>query len=415
MGVGRAVPYATDSEGRVIAPKEAVPGGQYTCLECHESVSFRRAHTRLGRDVEAHFAHRPGNECAGESVLHLAAKFRLREALEQQERPFVLHQVCARWHCSNTWNEPLTLPEFDMAAEEIAFEAYRLDVAALLGSEVVMGFEVFHSHRIGSVKAAALNLPWVELQAGPTADDPYLLQPVVQESLVGDEAWSLRYRFAERQDDLPAAVEAWITRSPTLNSTPRGLQLSANEIAAVFNARQQQTNLHSDSLCPHCQQAKQAFEKLLLEQRELERKAEEREFERQRGIFGPGLRRPFSRYDVQEMTEKAITLRFALRYMPYPQRLIAYFREHPYERLIARRCAKCQKPILCVDSRDYLADYKVYYPMIEFFKPDPKQRGYFIPKCLHCGTRQKLSSLWMGRCVFLKGEEFVMWVDAFRE
>lgn len=117
--MGRAVPYATDPQGQVISPVEAAPGGTYSCLECREPVSFRRAHTRLGRDVEAHFAHRPGNECRGESVLHLAAKFRLREALQHQERPFLIRQVCTRWHCAEAVDIPLSLPAFDTAAEEV--------------------------------------------------------------------------------------------------------------------------------------------------------------------------------------------------------------------------------------------------------------------------------------------------------
>lgn len=176
MEMGRAVPYATDTAGRVVSPKEAAPG-RYFCLECHETVSYRRAHTRRGREVEAHFAHLPGNECAGESVLHLAAKFRLREALELQEKPFVLRRSCSRWYCTQTWDEPLTMPSFDVAAEEVAYGNYRLDVGTLLAGRVVMAFEVFHSHRIGSVKAAGLRVPWVELQAAPTADDPYSFNP----------------------------------------------------------------------------------------------------------------------------------------------------------------------------------------------------------------------------------------------
>lgn len=200
-----------------------------------------------------------------------------------------------------------------------------------------------------------------------------------------------------------------------LHQTPRGLRIGAKEIEAVFSAQQQQSNIGEDKLCPRCGLAKLRYLKWNEEQAELELKADAIELERQRGIFGPGLKRPFGRYEVEEMGAKASTLRFALRYLPHPERLIAYFRQHPTERLIARRCAKCAKPMLCVDSSNYLANYRVYYPMIEFFKPKPDERGYFIPKCLHCGNRQKLRTLWEGQRVMLQGRDIVQWVDAFRD
>lgn len=378
--MGRAVPYATDAAGQVVSPQEAAPGGAYACLECREPVSFRRTHTRLGREVAAHFAHRSGSRCAGESVVHLAAKFRLREALEKKARPFRVQRACSRWHCPETWEETITLPDYDVAAEEVPLGTYRLDVATLLRGQVVMGFEVFHSHRIGEVKSAGLPVPWVELQAGPTADDPYVFRPVVDERLTGDGAWSLRYSFAERQEDLPEALDAWISRAPALDHTPRGMKVRPDEVERIFSARRQQSTLSGDGLCPRCEQAWLAFVARQQEQRDLERKAESLEFERQRTIFGPGLKRAFNRHDVQDMTHKASTLRYALRYLPRPKQLIAHFRQHPYERLIARRCTKCQKPMLWVDSQEYLVNPRVYFPMIEFFKPDPERRGFFIPK-----------------------------------
>lgn len=277
-----------------------------------------------------------------------------------------------------------------------------------------MGFEVFHSHRIGSAKAAGLHVPWVELQAAATAENPYVLQPVIQERLDADTTWAIRYRLADRQDDLPDALETWIVQAPALHTTPKGSRLNSDDVEHIFNARQQQSSILKDWLCPRCAKAWQSYLNLVQEQQEQARRADELELERQRRIFGPTLQRPFSPYEAKEMERKASTIRFALRYMPYPERLLAYFREQPYETLIARRCAKCNKPMLCVDGTTFLANYQVYYPMFEFFKPDLEQRSYLIPKCLHCGAWQKLRHIRTGKFVSLNGELLVSWVDAFK-
>ncbi|WP_158679941.1 competence protein CoiA family protein [Deinococcus sp. NW-56] len=58
---------------------------------------MRGAHLRRGRPVAAHFSHQPESTCAGESVIHLAAKMRLAETLTQRERPFLIRRVCQRF------------------------------------------------------------------------------------------------------------------------------------------------------------------------------------------------------------------------------------------------------------------------------------------------------------------------------
>ncbi|MFC4424872.1 competence protein CoiA family protein [Deinococcus navajonensis] len=141
--MARAVPYAADAAGRLADPS-TVGFGPFSCLECHEPVSLRREHLRQDRVVVAHFSHKPGSTCAGESVLHLAAKMRLVDALTHRERPFVIRRVCQRFGCESTHNELWDPPAFDDAAEEVALVTYRLDVAALQGSSVVFGFEVYH-------------------------------------------------------------------------------------------------------------------------------------------------------------------------------------------------------------------------------------------------------------------------------
>lgn len=104
--MSRAVPYAADAAGRLVNPATTEQGGRFACLECHEPVSLRREHLRQGRVDVAHFAHQPGSTCAGESVLHLAAKMRLAHALTSRERPFVIRRVCQRYGYDATHDEP---------------------------------------------------------------------------------------------------------------------------------------------------------------------------------------------------------------------------------------------------------------------------------------------------------------------
>ena len=91
--MARAVPYAADLAGHLVGPDEAFSGAAYRCLQCKEAVSFRREHLGRNHKVDAHFAHRPGSQCAGESVIHMAAKMRLCEALTLREQPFTLEDV----------------------------------------------------------------------------------------------------------------------------------------------------------------------------------------------------------------------------------------------------------------------------------------------------------------------------------
>ncbi|QFP78560.1 hypothetical protein [Deinococcus sp. AJ005] len=425
--MARAVPYAAYPSGELVLPDQATTGQPYVCLQCKEPVSFRREHLRRGGTVEAHFSHRPGTECAGESVTHIAAKIRLQEALSRKEQPFVLRRTCARLGCSVTLDQPWFPEPYDVAAVEVALHQYRLDVATLQGGEVVTGFEVFHSHRIGTAKAAGLSVPWLELQAEATARDPYVLQPVLESQLTGAEDDSLRMALrvtrARLADSLTMRLESGelLTQPHNLRAVPHHL------ICSIFQSHLEQTSFLDPWRCPACAEAwgrhQAELERYEAARREQERQAEQTRLEqqaaaeielvRQREVFGPRLRASFSSYEVKFFERSASTLRFAWRYVPQPLKLAAHFRRFPDDVLIARRCWKCAKPMLCVDTSGWMPEFRAYYPMIEYFKPEEGRRGYFISKCLHCGSRQRFRQQREGAHIVLTADHMVQWLEAF--
>lgn len=72
----------------------------------------------------------------------------------------------------------------------------------------MVGSEVYFRHRIGRVKAASLPVPWVEVQAEATARNGYLLVPVVDERLNGEDEQDLRWSLGVTRADLPEALRA---------------------------------------------------------------------------------------------------------------------------------------------------------------------------------------------------------------
>lgn len=160
---------ALDGEGQLVSALTAPRKSRYICLECGAALHVKRGHERA-----AHFAHDhddPGG-CAGESVIHLAAKRLLR--LQVQEEVDAHGEV--RWvqHCPGAGSPcrmRTVLPQHHDVArafevrEEVKHGRYRFDVAVICGGRVVFGFEVYYRHRVPEAKAADLDVPWLELVA----------------------------------------------------------------------------------------------------------------------------------------------------------------------------------------------------------------------------------------------------------
>lgn len=90
---GLLIEFALDSDGGLVGPHEAQKGESYFCPECHSPLVFRK-----GEVMRPHFAHAVDTNCSGESVIHIAAKMKIKQAIDRHiERPF--HDVDLYWRC----------------------------------------------------------------------------------------------------------------------------------------------------------------------------------------------------------------------------------------------------------------------------------------------------------------------------
>lgn len=164
-----AVPFALDTAGNVMTPLTAPRDARYSCLECGAPLGVRR-----GEERRWHFYHLSGfkRECGSESVTHRAAKRLLAQALRREledtghvswqrrcagaDRPCPAGALLPRTFRPVGWTE---------VVEEVAHGDFRFDVAVVVGKRVLFGLEVLFRHAVPAPKAAALDVPWLELLA----------------------------------------------------------------------------------------------------------------------------------------------------------------------------------------------------------------------------------------------------------
>ncbi|CAM3930446.1 hypothetical protein DEMA109039_00305 [Deinococcus marmoris] len=384
------------------------------------AVSLRREHLRQGRVVVADFSHKSGSTCTGESILHLSAKMRLAHALTHREQSFVIRRVCQRFGCEATHDEPWQPPAFDHAAEEVALGDYRLDVAAMREQSAVFGFEVYHRHRVGRVKAAQLSVPWLELQAEATARDPYVLCPVVDELIVGDDEKDLRCGLRTTRAELPEKLAWRLSQPHLLYRYLEGTRVPPKLVNLIFYARSEGGSGLVLWWCPACaaqREAQTALRRADIERQTAERHSALQEHRRaiqqalteQREVFGAELMHPFKPGVVEFFRKDAAALRFAASYLGHPaDQLLEHFEKHSRLVLIARRCRSCHWPILCVDPLEPAERFQFFSPWVERVSP-----GYPISECRRCGERQDPFGLYEGKYRLLYAHSLAVWLRAF--
>jgi hypothetical protein len=189
----KGVPYARTLDGNLADPATATHRNRgYRCLACGGYVHLRKGPIRA-----AHFAHYVDRQapCAPETVLHEAAKLRLRDLLRNGLTAFRIQVSCPGHRTAHDHHVPcapehrteqiLPIPPFDSADVEVTFGPYRLDAAAMRAGRLVLGLEVHQSHEVDEAKRAALmrtRLPWLEVDACTVLESP-LPWPVRSSSL----------------------------------------------------------------------------------------------------------------------------------------------------------------------------------------------------------------------------------------
>jgi hypothetical protein len=176
---------ARSPAGDLVRPDDAVAGAEYRCPGCGAAVVLRRGTAR-----RAHFAHRSGEGCSTESVLHRSAKAELVRVITEWKRGRgprpCISRSCPRLGCEGGAVQDLPDDVTHAEAEVRLGSGVVADVVLFRGSAIAAAVEVLVTHGVGHEKAARLGVPWVELRAEDILDRPYWwvagqdgLQPLV--------------------------------------------------------------------------------------------------------------------------------------------------------------------------------------------------------------------------------------------
>lgn len=142
------------------------------CPVCNQPVLLK-----LGQVRTHHAAHYKGAICVTtqpETVIHLNAKYHIKEELSSQKR-LKVWQYCKGWNsgsykheCLNKNKHEVTLLEtWDSVKVEWRYDKYRLDIALLEKEKVVGAIEVQVTHQIEKEKIDILNqhkIAWAEIE-----------------------------------------------------------------------------------------------------------------------------------------------------------------------------------------------------------------------------------------------------------
>jgi hypothetical protein len=174
------IPYAKTLDGKLVEPKAAIRDEAYVCLECATSLGLRDGEKR-----QKHFYHLGNTTCQGESVIHRAAKLKLKETFEASlsggDLPTLLvpcSTVRSRTPfpgCFGVLKKTFDYP-FTAVAVEAGLDDFRLDLALLNLGTVSFGIELHHRHRVPAAKAKALPCLWIEVEAREVLKNPLVLK-----------------------------------------------------------------------------------------------------------------------------------------------------------------------------------------------------------------------------------------------
>ena len=167
-----AVPVAVSADGRLVQPAEGTRGERFRCPGCGTEVILRK-----GRVKRPHFAHRGGDACSPESALHRAAKGLLRQVVTDWKRgvgpsPCVT-RPCPSYPCAGAIVQDIPADVTHALEEVRVSDGSVADVVLFRGDVPAVAIEVLATHRVTSVKAQRLRLPWMEVRAADLLDRPF--------------------------------------------------------------------------------------------------------------------------------------------------------------------------------------------------------------------------------------------------
>jgi hypothetical protein len=167
-----AIPFGLAPDGSLVPPQAADPHTLYACPGCGAPVRLR-----LGGLRRAHFAHRRGEGCSAESVLHRAAKQLLVRVVEEWiagkgPRPAIARR-CPDRSCDGGVVQDLPDDITGVASEYRLPDGSVADAVLFRGDEPACVIEILVTHAVDPEKVARMSLPWVEVGADDVLDRPY--------------------------------------------------------------------------------------------------------------------------------------------------------------------------------------------------------------------------------------------------
>jgi predicted RNA-binding Zn-ribbon protein involved in translation (DUF1610 family) len=170
--ISSAVPLGLAPDGSLVRPEYAFERVAYRCPGCGRDVVLRRGELR-----RPHFAHRSGEGCSTESVLHRSAKAELLRVISEWKagagpRPCV-SRPCPRYACDGGVVQDVP-DDVTHAIAEVRLPGGMIgDVVLYRGDAVAAVVEIVATHHVDDEKARRFTVPWMELRAEDVLDRPY--------------------------------------------------------------------------------------------------------------------------------------------------------------------------------------------------------------------------------------------------
>ena len=204
------IPFALNSENRLVAPEDAAKGTAYFCPECHNPLTFRKCTKR-----RSHFAHRAKSKCSRESVIHVIGKLLVQRAFDDwwggiAPQPMIQHK-CKQCQSDRT-------SEFARGVNKHAYEytfqsGYRADVALLLDDEPRFAVEVWYKSRVKDKKALDYGIEFAEVRPDDLMECNFLWKPInqawqdricdtcLEKNRVAEEQQKVRHEYERREKE----------------------------------------------------------------------------------------------------------------------------------------------------------------------------------------------------------------------
>lgn len=195
------VPFAIDDEERLFSPETAKKGTNYFCPACHEPVIFKQGEIRM-----AHFAHKIGDHCNQETIIHKTAKLLIQKVVHEWKTGIrnspILQRVCQI--CEESVSKPLPDKVDGAVLEHRLKDGSVVDIALLVGEIAQAAVEIRVTHAVDDIKADRFPVPFIELDGYAVIENPLVWSPIIDnfKPLTCDKCKSIYLKFRDKANQV---------------------------------------------------------------------------------------------------------------------------------------------------------------------------------------------------------------------